>query len=388
MYYTIIIMATVVFMDLQMIQLAENETLRRKEKTFLAAIAVTVTIGASCEFFGYYLNEKSMDTIVLHGIVKFIEFSIVPCIPILYCLAVDFEQRSKLRRNIIAGILSINVLFELISIFTPFIFYINDKNVYVRGQFYWIYVMYYLCGIAYFIYVLMKAISKYQNKNILSLIGIVTFFMISMVVRAYNSDIRTDWLFMAMAYSSFINYYSDMSLKVDVLTSLLNRRSYEHHLQKVDYPTCVIQLDINNFKTINDTYGHHCGDICLRVVAETILENYKKVAYCYRTGGDEFTIIFKRGEMDIITQKNEKHDLYAAINALNENFTNLLETKYDSYPMLKSGVSYGFGVFYGTINSAIEVMQDSNNTRFSDGTLTDALRKADERMYEMKQRKK
>ena len=112
------------------------------------------------------------------------------------------------------------------------------------------------------------------------------------------------------------------------------------------------------------------------------------MAYCYRTGGDEFTIIFKRGEMDIITQKNEKHDLYAAINALNENFTNLLETKYDSYPMLKSGVSYGFGVFYGTINSAIEVMQDSNNTRFSDGTLTDALRKADERMYEMKQRKK
>jgi len=85
---------------------------------------------------------------------------------------------------------------------------------------------------------------------------------------------------------------------VDALTGLRNRRSFERTLQefyrdykKFGYPFSLIMMDLDNFKEVNDTYGHLVGDRVLKEVGN-ILRNYLRAKDVpARTGGEEFAII-------------------------------------------------------------------------------------------------
>ena len=101
----------------------------------------------------------------------------------------------------------------------------------------------------------------------------------------------------------------------DALTGLLNRGAFEKlkgYLQESIEPTALILLDVDNFKSVNDTYGHQTGDEALKRVAELLKENFSTNDYPARTGGDEFAVI-----MTHITPK-EKDVIRAKINAMND----------------------------------------------------------------------
>ena len=84
----------------------------------------------------------------------------------------------------------------------------------------------------------------------------------------------------------------------DPLTGLYNRRHFEDNLEreflrakryKSDLSFAIIDIDF--FKTINDTYGHSCGDFILKTIANLILETFRKTDLVFRYGGEEFTVI-------------------------------------------------------------------------------------------------
>ncbi len=85
---------------------------------------------------------------------------------------------------------------------------------------------------------------------------------------------------------------------IDPLTGLRNRRSFERTLteffrdfKKFGYPFSLIMFDLDNFKEINDTYGHLAGDKVLKEVGN-ILRNYLRAKdVAARTGGEEFAVI-------------------------------------------------------------------------------------------------
>ena len=75
------------------------------------------------------------------------------------------------------------------------------------------------------------------------------------------------------------------------MTGLLSQKSYLNrtlNLQPED--KMLIVLDLDNFKYINDTYGHQAGDQCLKVIAECLKKAYSRYGNCYRIGGDEFCV--------------------------------------------------------------------------------------------------
>ena len=78
------------------------------------------------------------------------------------------------------------------------------------------------------------------------------------------------------------------SVTTDNLTGVHNRRILE---QVNDY-SAVVMLDVDDFKTINDTYGHDMGDKTLKAVARTIMSHVRLDDIICRYGGDEFIIIF------------------------------------------------------------------------------------------------
>jgi len=87
--------------------------------------------------------------------------------------------------------------------------------------------------------------------------------------------------------------------ETDSLTELNNRGAYDAHLntaivrcQRQKNPLCLIMLDVDNFKQINDTNGHLFGDEYLKKVACSMREAARTdVDHCCRTGGDEFALI-------------------------------------------------------------------------------------------------
>jgi diguanylate cyclase (GGDEF)-like protein len=85
----------------------------------------------------------------------------------------------------------------------------------------------------------------------------------------------------------------------DALTGLRNRRAYDAELagecarsRRYAHPLTLALLDLNGFKSLNDTQGHPAGDVLLRDVAGVLRQWTRGADRCFRIGGDEFAVMF------------------------------------------------------------------------------------------------
>jgi diguanylate cyclase (GGDEF)-like protein len=91
----------------------------------------------------------------------------------------------------------------------------------------------------------------------------------------------------------------------DELTSALNRRGLMErgrnewsHARRLNYPLGIIMFDLDNFKNINDTFGHAVGDRVLKVVVETCQARIREIDILGRYGGDEFVILLPGSSLE------------------------------------------------------------------------------------------
>ena len=88
-----------------------------------------------------------------------------------------------------------------------------------------------------------------------------------------------------------LHQYSQ-ELYLDALTGAFNRRYYEEQFCGQDSADGVAVLDVDNFKAINDTYGHQAGDAALRTIVQAIVGCIRNSDILIRYGGDEFLLVF------------------------------------------------------------------------------------------------
>lgn len=149
----------------------------------------------------------------------------------------------------------------------------------------------------------------------------------------------------------------------DPLTNLFNRRFLMKCLddiQKNNSSIVVCFLDVDSFKSINDTYGHDVGDIVLKTLAEKLQNDIRKKDLIFRIGGDEFVVLF----FDLQVKEAEQ---------VIERIQNSLgQIRFKDFPDLKISISYGFSKWSSEDKISIE----------------DALKEADLQMYKKKFEKK
>lgn len=95
----------------------------------------------------------------------------------------------------------------------------------------------------------------------------------------------------------------------DSLTGLLNRGSFDRILDiyvRGDRPFAMILVDVDTFKSVNDTYGHSTGDEILKKVANCLKRAFRSIDYVCRIGGDEFAIIMVEMTSDLKYTVEEK----------------------------------------------------------------------------------
>jgi len=96
----------------------------------------------------------------------------------------------------------------------------------------------------------------------------------------------------AIVYGLLINRLHQQ-VHTDLLTGLCNRRSFYEKLSAgtASFPVSLVFLDIDNFKLINDVYGHLTGDQVLQQFAAILQQNTRKNDIIARWGGEEFALI-------------------------------------------------------------------------------------------------
>ncbi|MGH9499979.1 MAG: GGDEF domain-containing protein [Terriglobales bacterium] len=94
-------------------------------------------------------------------------------------------------------------------------------------------------------------------------------------------------------YETKLKAVEELALR-DSLTGLANRRNTEGRIEwRIEHQQvfCVMMIDLNHFKTINDTYGHPAGDSLLKQFSQELRSNLRSSDVAGRWGGDEFIVI-------------------------------------------------------------------------------------------------
>jgi diguanylate cyclase (GGDEF)-like protein/putative nucleotidyltransferase with HDIG domain len=125
----------------------------------------------------------------------------------------------------------------------------------------------------------------------------------------------------AVVHNSVVFEQTQEDSLTDPLTGLPNTRSLFNHLtrelaraERLNAEVALVVMDLNDFKEINDTHGHHVGDVALRQVANVLRTTIRPYDMCVRYAGDEFIVVLsgcERGEAE-----NKRAELQHAVDSI------------------------------------------------------------------------
>lgn len=252
------------------------------------------------------------------------------CIFVIYRIDQNKSRNMKklIRMHyIIAGI---DVIITITSIFTGFYFYIDNNDVFKFAEgynFHIIFTFIQLFGSG--IYSFMQSFSNKQVK-IRKEYRLPLLFIIIPSATAILEGILPLTPIVPLGIFLPIHYafleIQNSEIYSDALTGLNNRRRMEIFLQDMihnsspENPFAIHMIDVNDFKQVNDKFGHIVGDRTLQLVADALHNVSDRLhGFCARYGGDEFVLIVK-DESDI-QEKMQKE-----VNNLREKCADLIPT--------------------------------------------------------------
>ncbi len=139
---------------------------------------------------------------------------------------------------------------------------------------------------------------------------------VSPLLQRRLAELETQWLF-PLRNALIVTRLQQLALK-DTLTGLGNRRFFDDAFAKAvllsarkQSPCALILLDLDNFKPVNDQYGHHAGDEVLLAVADAMRQTLRLSDNIFRFGGDEFAVVLTAE--DALSAELVAHRLVKAI---------------------------------------------------------------------------
>lgn len=130
-------------------------------------------------------------------------------------------------------------------------------------------------------------------------------------VRSWNFEAKELYHAVSDAFRMLDKKAEDFSFQAhtDTLTSLTNRRRMDAIVEewiRNRLPFCVIMLDLDRFKSVNDTYGHQKGDEVLRFLADLMKAEVGERGHCCRYGGEEFAILLPMASLEHANELAER----------------------------------------------------------------------------------
>lgn len=313
-YYITVSLFSFLALTILNVMVHENARLTNKEKKRFYISYSLIIISTLSELVGLLLNGMPEWTRGLHYLSKFLDYTFAPCAAVFFVPHLDEDTtRSEQSRTVMTIVLGVNAIIQALSIFTGWTFYIDPANYYYHGPFYSIYALVYCLSIIYVIAGFYEYGKQYSKRNYMSLFFIMIFVSLGVVFQEFlNTDMRTICLVLSMGsmflYIHFNEYAlirkddellrQQLQIERDALTGLYNRGGLDKKIDEYmnshpEEPCTALFIDIDEFKLINDLYGHLCGDEAIRHLARSMSESFPDNSIVGRNGGDEFCILLK-----------------------------------------------------------------------------------------------
>ena len=266
-----------------------SESLNKKQKqgfffafALIAVISVleVVTLAVDGTPAGYrWLNILS----------NYLGFGLSP--GVCLCLVYVMDRKKRMNRWFRAAVCceACYLLFLALSIPAGLVFSVSADNVYSRGQYFYIYIIMYFAAIVYLSVSTFVTAREFQNRSRALIYPLMFFLLIETIIQVTLPELHVTWLCVTLLSVLYFIYCNEMWNQLDALTGLLNQNSYLNRTAEMRRRGGVLVVfDVDDFKQINDRYGHLQGDVCLAEIADCIKKAYARCGYCYRIGGDEF----------------------------------------------------------------------------------------------------
>lgn len=257
-------------------------------------------------------------------------------------------------------LVTINIYLAITTPITNKFFVIDANNIYHRGE--WIMVSNGIFALL-FMYDLLLVVSNWKKINQRERIPMLFFLLPPLIgfifqMRFYGTSL----IWPGCTISVLVVYIMIQSqiVKTDYLTGLYNRRQLDFYLnRKIASLTdskrfAGIMIDLDDFKLINDQYGHSMGDEALRSAATLINKSFYRDVFIARYGGDEFTVL--------MNMKDEK-ELDDKIKILKNNFELFNQKNKKKY---KLKISLGYSIYTSEYGNASIFLEHLDGLMYKD----------------------
>jgi len=251
-----------------------------------------------------------------------------------------------------------NAIVSLASYQYNWIFSITSENLYLRGPLFFISpvsISFYYCLILWLLYNSRMKIND-EERVMLSLLPIIPFLL--SVFQLYFFVYLTIWNSLAIAVVMNYIFILHNQTKIDPLTGLGNRLAYDEYIanlsKKSKLVLSVVNIDLDDFKSINNQYGHHEGDKVLQAFASQLKAVFSDIGLPIRMGGDEFVVWIRDNNPAIIRQH---------MAALTDKVKTYNEKMGQPY---RVSFSYGMTVLNEQYNDLQELVQHSDKLMYEE----------------------
>lgn len=297
-FYSVIVLEVVFLMILLVIMANTNDLLSQHKRKLFLLLFFCIILSIIAEWSGSMTVLYNGRYRQLHIWTKVLELSMTPVVPFICAQILNYSVDTSQKNKWVYYILILHTILEVLSAFSGFIFYVDSNGVFCHGPFYWIYLVTYLGGSVYVLWSGYQISRQYQNKNKIILVMLLAFLLGGVAANQLDKSVKSAWLTVAIVVTLLYIFYNDMVQRVDEMTMLLNRASYNNRLSRLREPVTIQFFDVDFFRSVNEQYGHSYGDQCLRVIGDIIRDIYGQHGKCYRVGGDNSALFWIRQSAD------------------------------------------------------------------------------------------
>ena len=223
-------------------------------------------------------------------------YNLIVGIGIIYLILLHIDRKTKGLHMILFWVLSVvEMVLLIVNLFEPIVFEIDENNVYHRGDYYILFVVlgFVLVFYGYTYYM----IAKLRNPS-LRYFPVMEFLapvVVGNIVQMKIYGISLLPISFAVAFAAITIALQNECIYIDKLTGVYNRYELDKILKRRHYrrneKLIAMMLDLNDFKSINDTYSHEEGDQALITFAKALMEAIGSEGLVIRFAGDEFIIL-------------------------------------------------------------------------------------------------
>ena len=347
--YTAVILIAGLTLIITVSDIRTNRLITREDKRAALIACLTITLPMLAEWVSILLDGAPAELRSVHVTAKLLELILAPAIGVAVAFAYGDAKHPELALTLVAA----HAVFQCLALGFEWVFRVDAENGWQRQELFLIYALVFVLSVAYAFSSVVIGGKAYQigvDAMLVLTLALVTAGVWFMLV---FPDIRITYLCIALSnLLLYIRHYKIM-LQVDAVTGLLNRRCYDVNITDMGSRSVIVLLDIDQFKRVNDTYGHSVGDLCLRSVAQELTAVYGRYGLCYRIGGDEFCVVL--------------HDGLEKLPMLNQLFLARIQRLRERDSRM-SGVSMGYAYYDAAASNIRDVIQEADTMLYRNKT--------------------